>query len=64
MEQMKLAMPTICSRSSHKYYRESGTHTGCPFCLQGDVVLLRQHLQRIHGLLNVMKGEIDAASRL
>lgn len=41
---MKLAVPSACKRH-HRFYRESGTTTGCPYCLQAEVTLLAQRLE-------------------
>lgn len=61
MEPMKLAIPITCARHSHRYYRESGTDTPCPFCLLRDLTLMRQSITRISDLHAVMKGELNAA---
>lgn len=61
MEPMRMAIPITCSRSAHRYYRESGTDTPCPFCLMRQLVLIRGSINRIADLHAVMKGEVNAA---
>lgn len=47
---MKLAIPCACA-SGHLYYRESGTTTECPYCLQRQLTAAQDDLRRIRQTL-------------
>jgi hypothetical protein len=53
---MKLAIPTTCV-SGHRFYRESGTATNCPYCLNSAVVLLQTRISKIKTLANYIISE-------
>ncbi len=54
--QMKLAIPTTCE-GGHRYYRESGATSDCPYCLQTAVVDLQRRISKMKSLANYIIGE-------
>lgn len=66
MAAMRLALPVSCG-SGHRYYRESGTTTQCPYCLQRELILLRDDVQRTVattvGLLGSVRSAHDSLTR-
>lgn len=55
-EVMKLAIPERCA-SGHGYYRESGTTTNCPYCLQRQSVEAITELHRIKTILRELGAQ-------
>lgn len=52
---MKLARPERC-KNGHAFYRESGTTSGCPYCLFAQLTHTTHELERIKGVLQELSA--------